>query len=61
MYVISRLTDETNKTTEDLSLEGERLLKIAEDTLKMSQEGKIAIVKMVEIIQKSQLKLYRKG
>ena len=51
MNVISRLTDETSKATEDLSLEGNRLLKITNETVKMSQEGKIAIEEMVEIIK----------
>ncbi|MCM0649095.1 methyl-accepting chemotaxis protein [Clostridium swellfunianum] len=51
MSTISSLTSKTNETTKELHLEGDKLLKITEDTVKMSQEGKIAIEEMVEIIK----------
>jgi len=51
MSVISNLSNRTNKSTDDLSLEGNRLIKITNDTVKMSQEGKVAIEEMVEIIK----------
>lgn len=51
MSVISELTYKTNETTLDLYSEGNMLIKITDDTVKMSKEGKIAIEEMAEIIK----------
>jgi methyl-accepting chemotaxis protein len=51
MSAISLLTDKTNEATEELSLEGNKLTTITEETVKMSQEGKVAIDEMTEIIK----------
>lgn len=51
MNVISNLTNETNKATEDVCLEGEKLLNTSADSMKMSQEGKAAIEEMSKIIK----------
>jgi methyl-accepting chemotaxis protein len=51
MNTISDLNLKTNEATEDLYSEGNKLIEITEDTVKMSQEGKIAIEEMTEIIR----------
>lgn len=51
MSIISGLTCKTNKATEDLHLEGKKLIEITDDTVKMSYEGKAAIEEMMEIIK----------
>ena len=51
MNEISNLTKNTNGLTDSLSLEGNKLIEITEDTVKKSYEGKDAIYEMVEIIK----------
>jgi methyl-accepting chemotaxis protein len=51
MNTISSLTLRTNEATEDLYSEGNKLIEITNDTVKMSQEGKLAIEEMTEIIR----------
>lgn len=51
MNTISNLTLRTNEATEALYSEGIKLIEITDDTVKMSQEGKMAIEEMTEIIR----------
>ena len=51
MNEISNLTKNTNDLTDRLYSEGTNLIKITEDTVKKSYEGKDAIEEMVEIIK----------
>ena len=51
MNLISDLTAKTNKSTVDLSDEGDKLLKITTDTVTSSQEGRTSIENLVEIIK----------
>ncbi|PRR83791.1 methyl-accepting chemotaxis protein [Clostridium vincentii] len=51
MIEISQLTKNTNRLTDDLCLEGNKLIDITEDTVKKSHAGKDAIEEMVQIIK----------
>lgn len=51
MVEISHLTKDTNYLTDSLHTQGNKLIKITEDTVKKSHEGKNAIEEMVEIIK----------
>ncbi|MGH4124574.1 MAG: methyl-accepting chemotaxis protein [Clostridium sp.] len=51
MNEISHLTKNTNDLTDNLYLEGNKLIESTEDTVKKSYEGKDAIYEMVEIIK----------
>lgn len=51
MEVISSLTYETDKATKELSEEGSELLEITEDSAKKSQDGKVAIEEMMDIVK----------
>lgn len=51
MSVVSELTNKANVATSDLYSEGNKLLNITENTLKMSMDGKNEIESMAEIIK----------
>lgn len=51
MNEISSLTENTNDLTNKLYSEGNKLIGITEDTVKKSNEGKVAIEEMAEIIK----------
>lgn len=51
MNEISKLTKNTNDLTDNLHLEGNKLIEITQDTVKKSYEGKDAIYEIVEIIK----------
>lgn len=51
MEVIAKYTNETDKTTEELSKDGNKLLKITDESINMSREGKAAIEEIMGIIK----------
>lgn len=51
MSKISNLTDLTNSSTDNLFMESNKLIKITEDTVQKSSEGKMAIEEMDTIIK----------
>jgi len=51
MNEISQLTKNTNDLTDNLHLEGNKLIEITQDTVKKSYEGKDSIYEIVEIIK----------
>ena len=59
MNEISHLTKNTNRLTDNLHSEGNKLIKITEDTVKKSYEGKGAIDEMVEESDDDIIQLYK--